>query len=243
MKKITKIIVSSFISLCLAGSLFAGSFNQNLTEEELKTIESGKVLIKKINYSKYICLNSGLFPEGDKLIQLYKDLNPKYLAEVIQIKPVQGNEDLPERLNEILSNISDYAGIPYFSERHQCYFDLYSSAKIVSESGTENKKEYIAEIEMEPFGTVNQKIDIESNGDVLLYDSVNLNKLSYLEKFDCVYPKKMKMTILLFREGENWVLYGIGGVNAPRIPFFTERIDTSFINRIKTFCNYIFEKL
>ena len=52
----------------------------------------------------------------------------------------------------------------------------------------------------------------------------------------------MKICILLIRDGDNWILYGIGGVNAPRVPFFTERIQTSFINRINTFCSFIFKK-
>ncbi|MCQ2573086.1 MAG: hypothetical protein MJ182_04240 [Treponema sp.] len=221
----------------------AETFNNHLTEEERATLQKGEILIKKINYSRYICLNNGLHEAGDLLIKNYKDLSPKYLAEVIQIKPYAGNEDLPERMEKLLSNISDYAGIPYYSERHDAWWDLYSSAKIVSETENEYGKEYLAEIDMTPFGIVKQQININQYDDVLLYDSINLNKLSYFDRFDCVFPKKMKMSILLLRDGDNWVLYGIGGVNAPRIPFFTERIDTSFINRIKTFCYYIFEKL
>ena len=57
-----------------------------------------------------------------------------------------------------------------------------------------------------------------------------------------IRSQKMKICILLFRDEDKWVFYGIGGVNAPRIPFFTERIQTSFINRINTFCSYIFKK-
>lgn len=236
--------IASFTILFIASSLiFANSFNSNLSSEEKEVLDSGKILIKKINYQKNMCLLEGSSEQGDDLIQKYKDLHPKYLAEVIQVKPYAGNEDLPDRLNEILCNISDYAGIPYWSERHETYYDLYSSAEIVSEKNTEKGKEFLADIDMSPFGIINQEITIESSELSLVYDSTNLNKLSYYDKFDCVYPKKMKMSILLLRDGENWVLYGIGGVNAPRIPFFTERIDTSFINRIKTFCNYIFEKL
>ena len=78
-----------------------------------------------------------------------------------------------------------------------------------------------------------------------LYDSsvLTLDKLRYDDAIDCVWPQKMKISILLFQYEDNWVLYGIGGVNAPRIPFFTQRIQTSFINRIKTFCSFIFQKL
>ncbi|MCQ2597725.1 MAG: hypothetical protein MJ181_07730 [Treponema sp.] len=241
MRLFKKIFASVFL-FTLVFSAYSATFNDNLSESERETIEKGEILIKKINYSKYICLENGTCEFGDRLIKLYKKLSPKYLAEVIQIKPYEGNEDLPERMQELLANISDYAGIPYWSERHERFWDLYSSAELVSEEDTENGKEIQARIDMEPFGVFNQKITIEKEDEVLLYDSENLNKLNY-EGIDVVFKGKMKMSILLFRDGDNWVLYGIGGVNAPRIPFLTQRIDTSFINRIKTFCNYIFEKL
>lgn len=247
-KLINKKIFAVIFSLSVMFSGVAATFNSNLSESDRQTLNEGKVLIKKINYSRYISLENGVNSFGDQIKNLYKNLNPRYLAEVIQIKPYEGNEDLPERMNELLCNISDYAGIPYWSVRHECFFDLYSSADIlsekdnISESGELLSKEFEAGITMDPFGYFRQKINIEKNEDTLLYDSVNLDKLVY-NKMDCVLVGKMKMSILLFRDGDNWVLYGIGGVNAPRVPFLTERIDTSFINRIKTFCNYIFEKL
>ena len=95
---------------------------------------------------------------------------------------------------------------------------------------------------MKPFDYVNERIEISNDNEAILYIATNTNKLRYLDKFDCIWPEKMKICILLFRDGDNWVLYGIGGVNAPRIPFFTERIQTSLINRINTFCSYIFKK-
>ncbi len=243
MKIFTKRIASLIFLFAFTALGYCQVFNQNLNDDDKAVLESGNILIKKINYTKYACLENGISELSDELIARYKKLNPKYLAEVIQLKPYEGNENLPEQLQELLTNISDYAHIPYYSERHEEWYDLYSSAEIVSESGTENNKEIMADIDMSPFGIINQKINIEKKSNVLLYDSTNLNKLSYYDRFDCVYPEKMKMSILLFRDGDKWVLYGIGGVNAPRIPFFTERIDTSFINRIKTFCNYIFEHI
>ena len=95
---------------------------------------------------------------------------------------------------------------------------------------------------MEPFGIIHETIQLKRTPDSVFYSSVNLNKLRYKDEFDCVWPKKLKICIILIRDGDNWILYGAGGVNAPRIPFFTERIETSFINRIKTFCNFIFTK-
>lgn len=237
-----KIFISSLILFTVLFSAFSDPFNNKLTSDERKTISTGEIIIKNINYEKNICLKKGVNSLGDKLLSEINDLNPKYLAEVIQIKPYKGNEDLPQRLEEVLNNVPDYAGIPYYSERHDAWWDLYDSAEIKEVIENGNSKTIKADLLMEPFDIVKEDIEITKSSDAILYSAVNTNKLRYLDKFDCIWPKKMKICILLFRDGDNWVLYGIGGVNAPRVPFFTERIQTSFINRINTFCSFIFKK-
>ena len=247
MKK-TSILAFSIFFLFITQTAFGGElFNKNLTEDENKTLKSGQVLIKNIGNQKKMCLNSGANSDCDKLIEEIKDLNPKYLAEIIQIKPYKGNENLPQVLEELLYNVSDYVGIPYWSERNKRYYDLYDSAKItdekiISQNLSSSSKELSVTFGMEPFGTVYETIMLSRTPSSVYYSSVNLNKLRYKDEFDCIWPKKLKICIILIRDGDNWILYGIGGVNAPRIPFFTERIETSFINRIKTFCNFIFTK-
>lgn len=237
-----KIILSLLSMAFICSSIFATPFNEEITEEDLSVLNNGEILIKNIKYEENMGLKNGYSTLGDSLISQFEDLNPKYLAEIIEYKPYEGNEDLPQRLETLLNNVSDYAGIPYWSERHERYYDLYESADIVKIEESENEKTIYADLIMSPFGTVNEKIVISKDSDSILYMAENLNKLRYHDKFDCVKPNKMKMSILLFREGDHWVLYGIGGVNAPRIPFFTERIETSFMNRIKTFCSHIFDK-
>lgn len=223
-------------------SLFAESFNSKLTQEERTKLADGEILIRNIDFYRNICLDLEDNEKATELKDEMQKLHPQYLAEIIQYKPYEGNEDLPQRLSSILYNVGDYAGIPYFSERKQKYYDLYESAEIVEEKINGNKNELKCIFEMAPFGTVDELITIDKSNDSIVYVAVNQNKLRYHDKFDAVFPQKMKICIFLFRDGDNWVLYGIGGVNAPRIPFFTERIEVSFINRIKTFCNFIFTK-
>lgn len=235
-------LVSIFVSLSLACALFADPFNSRLTNDERNTISTGEILIKNINYEKFMCLKKGDSALGDKLISEIHELNPKYLAEVIQIKPYKGNEDLPQRLEALLNNVPEYAGIPYYSVRAEAWYNLYDSAEIVETVDRPDGKSLKADLYMEPFELVKEDIELTRDNDSILYTAVNTNKLRYLDKFDCVWPRKMKINILLMRDGDNWILYGIGGVNAPRVPFFTERIQTSFINRINTFCSFIFKK-
>ena len=237
-----KIILSVFISISLLFSVIADPFNNKLNANERSTISNGEILIKNINYEKFMCLKKGDSSLGDKLISEIHELNPKYLAEIIQIKPYKGNEDLPQRLEALLNNVPEYAGIPYYSERNDEWYNLYDSAEIIETVERSDGKSLKADLMMEPFDLVKEDIELTRADSSILYTAVNTNKLRYLDKFDCVWPRKMKICILLLRDGDNWILYGIGGVNAPRVPFFTERIQTSFINRINTFCSFIFKK-
>lgn len=237
-----KLLCSALLLITLVAAAFADPFNSKLTDEERAKIATGEILIKNINYEKFVCLKKGEVTLGDKLLTEIHDLNPKYLAEVIQIKPYKGNEDLPQRLEAILNNVPEYAGIPYYSVRHDAWWNLYDSAEIKEVIERADGKTIKADLLMEPFDIVQEDIELTRGSDSILYSAVNTNKLRYLDKFDCIWPRKMKICILLFRNGDNWVLYGIGGVNAPRVPFFTERIQTSFINRINTFCSFIFKK-
>lgn len=241
MKKKFFLFFLLIFAFCIT-NLFANTFNEKLTTDEKINLDSGSVLIRNIDFYKNICLDKS----DDSNIEIVKkeihDLQPKYLAEVIQIKPYLGNEDLPQKLRTLLYNVGDYAGIPYWSEQKQKWFNLYDSASIENENSSGSFTELNCIFKMQPFGIVEEYITLSETNNEVIYITKNMNKLRYHDKFDCVYPQKMKMCIILFRDGDNWILYGIGGVNAPRIPFFTERIETSFINRIKTFCNFIFEQ-
>ena len=101
MKKIIQLVLISTIFLT---SIFADPFNSKLTETERATLATGEIIIKNINYEKNICLNKGVSELGDILLADIHELNPKYLAEVIQYKPYEGNEDLPQRLETMLNN-------------------------------------------------------------------------------------------------------------------------------------------
>jgi hypothetical protein len=234
-----------FVLFFFLTSLFAAAalpFDDTLSAAELTDLKSGKVLIRNIGSYRKMSLTSKN-KGAERIRDLMKDLRPTYLAEVIKIVPIKGNEDLDRRINDILLSIEDYAGIPYYSERAEKWYDLYSSAKIISSKKDGNSAMILADLEMSPFGVINTDILNENTGNYIYYESTNLNKLRYEDKITCVMPEKMKSSIVVFKDGNNWILYGAGGVAAPWIPFFNERIETSFINRIKTFCNFVFTKI
>lgn len=216
-------------------------FNANLSAAESQKLANGEILIRNIGKAKNICLNP-VTAQAANLIENVTKLKPAYLAEVIQVLPASGNEDLLKKLKPLLLDIEGYVGIPYWSERNQQFYDLYSSASIVRSGIAENGGNMNVDLVMNPFGNINVDIDLTDSGSELFYRMKNTGGVAY-DNITVVRPEKMQSFVYAFAYNDFIVLYGIGGVNAPSIFFLRDRIETSFINRIKTFCKFIFEKM
>ncbi|MCR5613214.1 DUF6675 family protein [Treponema sp.] len=225
-------------------------FNQKLTDSEKKELLQGKIIYKNIKSSSNISLI-----DAENILKPIKDLKPNYLAEIIRIIPSKNfSGDLIVKLSDVLEDIPAYKGIPYYSEHNKIWVDLYSEAKIhnttsskvINDSVAEWVTDINAEFYMEPFGTILSKIQIHSPiasyDDYLIYENTNTSTVMYGD-FTCVKPGKMKSMIYVFEVDGYYILYGIGGLNAPKVPFLSSRIELSFMNRIKTFCNFVFTKL
>jgi len=216
-------------------------FNDNMTSEEKQKLADGEILIRNIGKAKNISLNP-VTPEAARLIERVKKLKPAYLAEVIQIRPLSGNEGLIQSIKPLLLDVEGYVGIPYWSERAQDWFDLYSSASIVKKDITETGGTLNVDLYMLPFGDLNVNIGLSDTDGEVFYSMINTGNVKY-ENITVVRPEKMQSFVYAFTYNDFVVLYGIGGVNAPSVFFLRDRIELSFINRIKTFCRFIFEKL
>lgn len=217
-------------------------FNGNMHDADLQKIASGETVIKNTGSYKKMCLqseNAG----AKKVIETVRALKPAYFAEVIREYPYEGNENLIEQFSGLVMDIPSYAGIPYYSERAEKWYDLYSSARIVSAEKTESTETVQADFEMKPFGLVSMDIVSEKGSDYYVYESTNRSTLRYYDKFDCVSPGNMKSLIVIFKADGKWILYGAGAVKAPSVFFLRDRIETSFMNRIKTFCSHFFSKM
>ena len=231
---------SLLITLALISS-YGATFNNRLSSEEKAKLDRGEVIIRNIDSVKNVCITENAHTK--KILSTIKKLSPNYCAEIIQIRPYKGNEDLQDKINTSLLKIDDYVGIPYWSVRTQKWYELYSSAEITHASIEGNTTKIDCILEMSLFGKFKSKILIEETPDYYFYNLKNMEDLIYHKKFTAVKSEKMESCITVFRDGDNWVLYGIGGVNALKLWFIEERVETSFINRIKTFCNFIFTRI
>lgn len=239
MKKITAILVV----LALSVPLFAQEnlYGKILSDSEKTSLESGETIIKSLkNYKNFSIISDN---PGVKQIQSdTKKLKPAYLAEVIKIVPYEGNENIITKINEQLINVKEYVGIPYYSEHNDIWVDLYASCNIISENIEDNTSKIVADLYMEPFGDITTEVETNIYEDYYVYASQNLSTIKY-SGFTAVSKNEMKSLICVFRNGDNWILYGIGAVDAPDVFFMHDRIELSFMNRIKTFCKHIFNLL
>ncbi len=238
MKKISATVLC--LLLCLG--LSAQVFNDRLTAEEQRMLANGELVIRNIGKAKNISIN-GINPTLEQVIEEIGNLDPSYLAEVIRMVPYSGNESLLEDLRPIMLDVEDYVGIPYYSERNQTYYDLYSAVDIRSFTDDGSTARLNAIMEMSPFGGIDTDILVQSSDEALYYENTNLNNLKYHEGITVVKKNCMKSIVTVFRSGDSWILYGIGGVKAPSIFFLRDRVETSFMNRIKTMCSYFFDQL
>lgn len=225
-----------------AASTLPNIFNKRLSAKDRQRLENGDVVIRKMSSISKLSIASS--NEGvQKGLAVAKKLKPAYVAEIIQLYPYTNNEDFPDTFERLVLDVPQYAGIPYWSERAEKWYDLYSSAKIISTLQGAQTQTVWADLEMEPFGIISTRIEAEQTASYFYYISTNTNKMRYFNRFTCVNKEKMKSIIVLFKEGDFWVLYGMGLVDAPNIFFLRDRVETSFINRIKTFCSFFFAKL
>ncbi|NLK46307.1 MAG: hypothetical protein GX297_06615 [Treponema sp.] len=249
-KKIKKYIFGLIFSIAFI-PLFAelSTFNTNLSSTELKKLEAGEILIRNIGTYRKISLNP-VNSIAKNLISTIKDLKPPYLVEIIQRIPYKGNEHIFDTLRKELTDVEGYVGIPYYGERTGKWYKLYSSAVIDSKSVELSKTDMQARLEMAPFGIIPTHITIRQTKNELFYESVNTEPVKIkdsgvkiVDGMTCAKTNKMKSFVYAFRDEDYIILYGIGGVDAPNVPILKDKIDNSFINRVTTFCKFIFNKL
>ena len=243
-----KLILTTFL-LCCTFFAHAQIFNSNLSDSEKLMLENGEVLVRNIGNAKKIALNE-INEDAQSFLSVIKALKPPYLVEIIQKIPYEGNEKIFDTLRKELTDVESYVGIPYFGQRTQRWYDLYSSAVVLSKAETPETTNILANLEMSPFGIITTNIDITQKEDMLLYSSYNTEPVKIqdsgvkiVDGMTCAKANAMKSFVYAFRAGDSIILYGIGGVNAPNVIILKDKIDNSFINRVTTFCKYIFSKL
>lgn len=215
-------------------------FNDRLSDVEILELRSGEVVTKSIKKLKYARINE--IPETEQLIQAVREVNPNHLAEIIKILPYQGYENLTEIISDMLKNEESYTKVPFSYNDDGSIRYLYSLAEIQTIEQEEDREFITEKFIMPPLDYFIGRIESCKFGNYFFYHMQNTNKIRY-KIFSAVGKRKLIAVISLFRYGDNWIIYALGGVDMIRLPFIDSAVDRAFYNRIKTFCLFTFEKL
>ena len=219
---------------------FSYLFNERLTESEKSSLRNGEFVFNSITSVKKVRVNRTKETEHD--IATVKNVNPNHLIEVIKILPYKGNENLVETIATIMQDIGAYTEIPYYSERHGRTFQLFAEAEILSVKNEGEKLVINERLLMNPLKSYTARIEAENRADYYFYTLKNTENVKYLF-LNAIKKEKMIAGISVFRQGENWVIYALGGAYIFHGPFFNDFVEEMFCGRIKSFVIFMFNRL
>lgn len=222
-------------------NLFSDLFNNSLSENNINKLKKGEEVMIRLESAKSLSLKP-ITKVAQKTINSVQMLNPSYLMEIIKIIPKENHSDLISTLNGSFLEIEKYNEIPYYSESKKQWEDLFTGAHVVKKTTVDNIQNLTINLKMDPFGKFDADLIVVKYENALEFTLQN-NKDLRIIGIPIVKPQNMLCTVYAFEYENNWILYGTGGVLAPKVPVLGEKAEVSFINRISTFCRYIFNTL
>ena len=247
MKKIILFLIAlfcllphGFSTVSISDDAFAALFNERLSDSEKTALQNGEFVFNSIGSIKKVRVNH--VKETAQDIETVKKVNPNHLIEVIKIIPYQGNENLIETIARIMQDINAYTEIPFYSERHNRYYKLFKEAEILSVREKNAVLTIDERLLMNPFKSYTARVEAENRGDYYFYTMKNTERVKY--KFlNAIKKEKMIAGVSVFKYGENWVIYALGGAYIFHGPFFNDFVESEFCGRIKAFVIYVFNRL
>lgn len=250
MKRIFSLL---FLVLCCLGRPFPQTpvrimdgemdylFNDRLTGREILALRNGEVVCNSIGKVKYARINH--IPETMRLISAVSQVGPNHLAEIIKILPYEGYENLMETVSRMLRSEESYTKVPFYVDDDGRTHYLYADARIESVEESDGKQVIMERFLMRPLDYYTARIEAERQGGCYFYQMRNIDRVRYKSFISAIGKGKMIAVISIFRYGENWIIYALGGVDIIKLPFIDKAVDRAFYNRIKAFCLFTFEKL
>ncbi len=216
-------------------------FNEKLTGSEIIALRNGEVVTNSIGKVKYSRIKA--IPETKQLFSAVNEVAPNHLAEVIKILPYEGFENLTEIVSEMLKNEESYTKVPFYIDEDGDIRYLYADAKIQAISEFNGKEVIFEKFLMKPLDYFTARIEAEKRGTYFFYQMKNTSRVRYKSFFSAIGKQKMIAVISVFRYGDNWIIYALGGVDIIKLPFIDKAVDRAFYRRIRAFCLYTFETL
>ncbi|MCF7914817.1 MAG: hypothetical protein K9L66_06615 [Spirochaetaceae bacterium] len=251
-----------FILICagfslLSGNLYAEDFRdvrslikksgfveKNISQSEIDQLAAGEPIFTFLQDMDGISLSPDSV-EGQEILERYKEIEPNFLIESFFILPLP-EQDSAQTLNEaerFLMDISQFEGVPYWSEEHEKYFDLFSEIEILERKTFDDESRgIVVEQKMKPFKPHKALYRYWRNGSDFIYTSKNTEAIRY-KLIKAVREENMVTSLFVHAEPEALVFYGVGGVQAfTFFGMFGERMETSFTGRTEAFFRWFHEE-
>lgn len=224
--------------LLMALNLHAQVF-PNLNAQELLDIKSEKPVFREVSGWKNLAVPQNAF-FAEALKEEVRKTGFNYLGEVLMLVNAKKVETLLPALEKRLYAVEEYAGILYWSKRQERFYDLFDWVRVESGSRTPKAAKIATNQYMEPFGEYNSIYEWNFGSDRLIFSGINTSSLSY-DSVKAVSPGNMVWRLYAYKEGDNWVFYGLGAVKAfDLLGILRPRLSVSFMGRIEAFFKYIY---
>lgn len=230
------------IFLFAAALCSAELFNKQFSEAERKRLMSGEIVIRFINTAEKVCVEEGITPEIDAVINEIRATNPNYLAEVLWAIPIEHDTKLTDLAESLFCDMNTFKEIPYYSEAFKKTEPLFTIAEQISAETEGTLTTSLARFCMEPFAPYTATLTIKKTADSFMFLHANNEKLK-VAIVKAVEKGALKAGVSLVQYDGYWIVYGAGGVKAPKPPFFRKSLEKAFDNRIKDFASFYIKKV
>ncbi len=246
-KRLLPAAFAALLSFALAAPMFAQdsslppSFASEWKQKEIKELQEGKIVIRNIRKAKHTTLNDGVNIYADKVLKIARDINANYLAEIIYKMPKDSNKSIIGQAVKIFEDINLYKDIIYTDEKKESSKNLFP---LVEQRFRNDKPGYIqigSHLKMDMLSDYDSELEIEWGKDGFFFHQQNVTPLMW-KSIKAVKAGNMIAGICCFEWNNEYYVYALGGIRAPRIPFVIAEIERQFIGRIEDFTVFYIKK-
>lgn len=234
MKKNLFSVILMFFALNFFAQQIEFPFDSSWNKNEIRDLESGKIVIRNIKRSRGISILQGTNKHSDAMLKNFEMLDPSYLAEIIYKMPKHGNEGIFKQAVQIFSDINLYKEIIYSDEKKGKQRPLFPEAEVLQRTDSNGEIRIATNLRMDMLSSYDSELVIKNDADGFFFEQHNTQPLKW-RSITAVKSEKMVASICCFEYGESYYVYALGGIKAPRIPFLIYEIDRQFIGRIEDF--------
>ena len=217
------------------------SFAKEWKKSELKNLQYGKIVIRNIRKAKHTTLDQGVNFYADKVLKIAKDINANYLAEIIYKMPKGSNKDIIAQAIKIFEDINLYKEIIYSDEKKGSSKNLFPLVELRFRNDAPGYIQVGSRLRMDMLSEYDSELEIEWGKEGFFFHQQNMTPLMW-KSFKAVKEGNMIAGICCFEWNDEYYVYALGGIRAPRIPFIISEIERQFIGRIEDFTVFYIKK-